>query len=346
MGASEIFRFTVIRPIQKKDIQETKNFTVPHTPSPSNLESNLPQSYGKCTPVWEEELYILIGQIKRFAHVEEIKGPINRTRAHKTIVGPKLSDLENQQIEDKAIRQTLDDTADVQAIYNGYNYQIIVDADFGFERATQKVDSIAYNFAKEVIDRYTSGITKIVKEQRATITKEINEINSGGIDNDYILSGNEEKYFWIDEICGAQLCSLGKLLRYDTIKPKPAYLISNEGITVEDLQEKWQVVVMGEGRLSVKNNRREVWGVGTKFVKEEDVNRELVIRDEKYIIEKVESFDKVTLNREYAGEDEEEVVYERSVKYVGAPWEHIIPRSSLMVSGRFGSACKRDGTQH
>lgn len=208
--AQEIFRFTVIRPIQKKEIQETKNFTVSHTSSSANLENNLHQVYEKPGPLWEEELYVLIGQITRFAHVEEIKGPINRTRAHKAIGGPELSDLEHQQIEDKAIRQTIDAISAVQAIYNGYNYKIIVDADFGFERASQEVNNVVYNFAKEIMDRYASGITEIVKEQRAGITKEVNEINSGEIDCD--LSGNEEKYLWTDEIRDTQLMSLGKLL--------------------------------------------------------------------------------------------------------------------------------------
>ena len=328
MRAKEIFRFTVIRPIQKKDSEENKGFTGRHTGFPINLEDSIYQT------LWEEELYVLIGKIIRFAHVEEIKGPINRTRAHKAIVGPELSALELEQIGNKAIRQTINITSDLQAIYNGYNYQILVDTDFEFEHVAQEAKYMAYNFAKEVIDRFASGITEIVKKQRAAITKEINEINLGKID--YDLSANEETFLWSDEIRNAQLVSLGKILRYDTLKPRPAvFLYYSQNKTQDDLQEKWRDAVIGEGFLSVKNKSKDVVGVGTRFVEEDDENRELIIRGEKYIIAKVESYNKVILKEEYAGEDEEEVEYIKSVKYVGDPWDFTIPTSGLLLIGRF-----------
>ena len=37
------------------------------------------------------------------------------------------------------MRQTIISKVDMQSIYNGCNYQIIVDVDFEFERVTQEV---------------------------------------------------------------------------------------------------------------------------------------------------------------------------------------------------------------
>jgi hypothetical protein len=164
--------------------------------------------------------------------------------------------------------------SNAQAIYTGSNYQIKFNADFGFELTQNRV----YDFAKEVIDRYASEISKIVKEQRTAIAE---EINFGEVNPAYSLSGSQEKNFWIDEICGAQLFSLGKLVRYDITKPLPATFSYDENETREDLQNVWHAYSAGEGRISVKNNNKEVVGVGTSFVAEDDVNREIIIRDQK-----------------------------------------------------------------
>ena len=64
--APEIFRFTVIRPVQKKDQKKPENFTLPRTRSPINRENSIAQGCGNIEPLWEEELYIVIGKIKRF----------------------------------------------------------------------------------------------------------------------------------------------------------------------------------------------------------------------------------------------------------------------------------------
>jgi hypothetical protein len=83
--APEIFRFTVIRPIKKQASQGNKNFTVLYMHSSINLENRVPQGCRNIEPLWEEELYIMIGQIKRFHYGEILKGRINRTRAIKTM---------------------------------------------------------------------------------------------------------------------------------------------------------------------------------------------------------------------------------------------------------------------
>ena len=178
-------------------------------------------------------------------------------------------------------------------------------------------------------------ITESVKEQRRAITKELIEENNPD-EIDESNTGIEETYHWNEKIHEAQLVSLGKLLRYNTLKPRPAaFLRYSQNKTQEDLQEKWPTGILGEGFISVKNKSKDVVGVGTRFVAEDDENRELIIRGKKYRIDKVEAYDKIILKEEYTRENEEEIEYKKGVKYVGDPWEFTIPTPSLSIIGRF-----------
>jgi heme-binding NEAT domain protein len=50
------------------------------------------------------------------------------------------------------MRQTINAKTDMQAIFNGSNYQILADADFEFERTAQEANNTVREIAQEVID--------------------------------------------------------------------------------------------------------------------------------------------------------------------------------------------------
>jgi hypothetical protein len=94
MSATEICRFTVIRPFQKKNAKKTEIITLPQ----STLDENrVRKDQITFEPIWEEEIYILLSQIKRFVYAEEIKGPINSMLAREAVVGRKLNPCKPEQ---------------------------------------------------------------------------------------------------------------------------------------------------------------------------------------------------------------------------------------------------------
>jgi hypothetical protein len=50
----------------------------------------------------------------------------------------------------------------------------------------------------------------------------------------------------------------------------------------------------------------------------------------------------IFLRKEYAGEDEEEVEYIKSVRFIVDPWEFTVPRARLLIQGRFYAVSPRD----
>jgi hypothetical protein len=98
---------------------------------------------------------------------------------------------------------------------------------------------------------------------------------------------------------------------------------------IKEDQGNWTVA--GRGALAVKQNDPVVLGMGTAFTEEDDENRELVIRGEKYRIGQVEGLDRIRLDRPYERNDESDVPYELGLRYVGEPWEVTVPTSLVWL---------------
>ncbi len=120
---------------------------------------------------------------------------------------------------------------------------------------------------------------------------------------------------------------------------------------IEEITEQYNLEgEIGIGTLNVENGNAIVVGVNTNFRNDEssdfnptnqigkntdlktDINREIIIKDQEYIIKNVISSTEIELNKPYLGESENQVSFIIGPKIVGPSWESVVP-SKLQLLG-------------
>ena len=89
--------------------------------------------------------------------------------------------------------------------------------------------------------------------------------------------------------------------------------------------------IQGKGLISVTNGRRIVQLHGPAFFTDDNVNRQIRIKDMVYIIEIVNSNTQITLNTPYAGQTENDIPFDLGPWRVGLPWKVKVPTSLVYV---------------
>ncbi|TBN06813.1 hypothetical protein EYD45_02700 [Hyunsoonleella flava] len=122
---------------------------------------------------------------------------------------------------------------------------------------------------------------------------------------------------------------------------------------IEEITDQYDLEgEIGTGFLNVENGNAIVVGVNTNFRNDEssnfnptnqigkntdlktDINREIIIGDEEYIIKNVISPTEIEINKPYQGESAEGVRFIIGPKIVGPSWESVVPSKLIILKGR------------
>jgi hypothetical protein len=100
---------------------------------------------------------------------------------------------------------------------------------------------------------------------------------------------------------------------------------------IDEIREQQGMFIEKDaGTIAITNGSAEVIGTETDFA-ETDVDREIVIAGEVYVIARVGSTTTLTLTEDYRGETTERVHYAIGVKLVGTPWPVRLPTSLVIL---------------
>lgn len=88
--------------------------------------------------------------------------------------------------------------------------------------------------------------------------------------------------------------------------------------------------IEGRGRLNVTKDSSHVFGVGTKFTRD-DENKRIIIRGKTYVIKEYISPTEIRLTEPYLDATETDVGYSLGPKLVGEPWEVKLPTDLVII---------------
>ena len=120
--------------------------------------------------------------------------------------------------------------------------------------------------------------------------------------------------------------SEGSLVNSEDGEPNPLHVS-----IVEELKSQLNNnSIDGAGRIDVVKDSKDITGIGTEFLKE-DEDKRIIIRGITYIIKEFISSTAVKLTTPYKGETETNIRYSYGAKLVGEPWEVRLPTNLVKL---------------